>query len=63
MRWLWRRDLTTGGREAREKAEESLAATRQETKKYEALARDLREIRERNHLAEAFLHIAGGPRD
>lgn len=60
--WPFRRreDLTTGGREARERAEKSLEKTRSETEWFAALGRDLQRIREHNHLADAFLHIAGG---
>jgi hypothetical protein len=56
--WRRRRDLTTGGQEARERAERELAQTRAETPKYAQLARDNRRIRERNGLAEAFLNAA-----
>ena len=52
------------GTKAREQAERDLAAVRAETPYYQRLSRDLRTIRERNHLAEAFLSAAqGGPRD
>lgn len=66
MKWRRRVQADTGGREAREHAEkqleevvDDLAETRAETPKYEALARDLRRIRQENHLAEAFLRAAG----
>lgn len=39
---------------AREKAERELAHMREETPKYQALARALREVREVNHLAQAL---------
>ena len=48
----------TGGREARERAEENLERTVSETEKYARLARDLRRIRTDNHLAQAFLAAA-----
>jgi hypothetical protein len=41
-------------REAREKAERELEATRKETPKYRALGRALSEIVEDNHLADAL---------
>lgn len=58
--WPWRRVRQTGGREARERAERDLEAVRAETARYAELARDLRTIRERNHLALAFFKAAGG---
>lgn len=52
----------TEGTQARVKAEQDLERTRAETPKYAELGRDLREIRERNHLALAFIHAAKGRR-
>ena len=62
MRWPWqrRKSADTGGRRAREEAERSLERTRAETKKYAELGRDLREIRQRNHLAVTFIQAARG---
>lgn len=58
--WRKRHDarLDTGGRQARERAEKALAETRAETPQIARFARELREIRRRNHLAEAFLQAA-----
>lgn len=44
----------TEGAAARVRAEMSLQRTREQTPKYRALGDSLRELRERNHLAEAF---------
>lgn len=59
-RWLRARPRPqpTGGAEARQRAERELERVQAETADYAALARDLREIRRRNHLAEAFQQIA-----
>lgn len=58
-----RRPITeTGGTQARKQAERDLEQTRAETEKYATLAEDLREIRQRNHLAIAFIHAARGRR-
>ena len=56
----WRRveQPRMGGQEAREKAERELEATRDETPYFKRLADEMRLIRERNHLAEAFQHAA-----
>ena len=45
---------------ARKKAERDLAETRAETEKYRQLGERLREIREHNHLAEAFARSLRG---
>lgn len=60
MRWpVKRRTIAnTGGAQARKQAERDLERTRAETEKYATLAEDLREIRQRNHLAIAFIHAA-----
>lgn len=42
----------TGGQQARERAEQELARVRSETPYYEGLGRELRALRERNHIAE-----------
>lgn len=41
---------------ARHRAEEALERARSQTPMYRDLAEQLREVRERNHLAEAFEH-------
>lgn len=57
-----RRTADTGGAQARKRAERELERMRAETPKYVELGADLREIREKNHLALAFLHAAKGRR-
>jgi hypothetical protein len=56
---LWKRvfpgtaqKLDTGGTAAREHAERELARVRSETPYYVGLGRDLRALRERNHIAD-----------
>lgn len=62
--WPWRRRADARPRseatEARERAEQELDRTVEETKRYEALGESLREIRERNHLSDAFLELIHG---
>lgn len=41
---------------ARERAEEALERAQSQTPMFRSLARDLREVQRRNHLAEAFEH-------
>lgn len=57
MKWFRKRSDVgdTGGKEAREQAEKDYAETVAETERVKELARDLLEIRENNHLAEAFM--------
>lgn len=53
--WLRRHQTNpsdTGGEFAREEAERELERVRAETPYYEGLGRDLRYLRERNHIAE-----------
>lgn len=45
-------ELTTGGTDARIEAERQLARTVAQTPYYAGLGRDLRVLRERNHIAE-----------
>ena len=59
LRWGRRRE-TTGGTEARKRAEAELEKVRAETCRWEQLGADLREIRHRNHLAETFLAATRG---
>jgi hypothetical protein len=47
-------EAATEAREALEKAERDLAATKAETPKYLRLAVALREVRDENHLAQAL---------
>ena len=61
-RWMRPKPTPSDGTKAREKAERELEATREETNYYRDLSRELRAIRERNHLAEAFLTAAQGRR-
>jgi hypothetical protein len=61
MRWPWRRrhPTSTGGQEARVKAERELARMiHEETPYYVRLARRQRELRERNHWGDAIAAIA-----
>lgn len=59
--WPWRKRADvrprTEATEARERAEQALDRTVEETSHYEALGDSLREIRERNHLSDAFLEL------
>jgi hypothetical protein len=45
---------------ARERAEAALEAARAETPRLRSLAAQLREVQQRNHLAEAFEHTLRG---
>lgn len=70
MKWPWHKEPhrdweavdETGGRQARERAERDLEATRAQTPGFRELARELHEIRQTNHLADAFMRAAGGRR-
>jgi hypothetical protein len=55
----WKVD-DTGGTEARQRAEVNLERVRAETREWERLGAELREIRRRNHLAETFLQATRG---
>ena len=58
MRFFHRRkpSPTHEATEARRRAEDALAHARSQTPIYRAIAESLREVQERNHLAEAFEH-------
>lgn len=54
MKW-WRRDRAPSeATRAREQAEAALARTRSETHTYRAIGDSLRDLREKNHFAEAI---------
>lgn len=55
LKWMFPRDIRevhTEGSEARVKAERELAQTVAQTPYYEGLGRELRALRERNHIAD-----------
>ena len=61
MRWF-HRPASTEATKARRRAETELAKTIEQTDQYRALAESLREIRERNHFADAIERTFRGER-
>lgn len=60
---LWRQKSkgpTPEARNARKRAEVALRVAKAQTPTFDRIAADLREIREKNHLAEAFEHALRG---
>lgn len=55
---LWQKRLV----EKRRQVEAELEAAKARAPEYEALGRDLRHYRRKNHLADLFLRAAGGER-
>ena len=62
MRWFRRKPScpSPDAVAARERAEQALAEARAETPRLRHLAAQLREVQQRNHLAEAFEHTLRG---
>lgn len=61
--WPFRREPARPSADAvaaRERAEAALAAAKAETPRLRQLASQLREVQQRNHLAEAFEHTLRG---
>lgn len=54
MKWPWKRDHPQEGSTARQEAERHLADTRARWPEVRTVAGSLRDLRERNHFAEAI---------